>query len=259
MIYDADFHGSCIYDFAEWGDRLYAGAESGVIRSSATGVGTDWDSFNPFDLGNVWELEVFQDHLYAGSVGGLGRIDADRQPELVWKLEEPTQGRHEVISMVADGDQVLYFGTGSEAGTYPYYPGAARVYAHDGVAVSEIFDGDGFDSDGRDHTGVQCLYLADDADRDGVADHRDVCPGTRIPEGVPTRPLGVNRWALVDGDFAFDTKPPKGAKPTRRYTTTDTNGCSCEQIIDALGLGYGHREFGCSIGAMDSWIARVRR
>ena len=123
--------------------------------------------------------------------------------------------------MVADGDQVLYFvGTGSEAGTYPYYPGAARVYAHDGVAVFEIFDGDGFDSDGRDHTGVQCLYLANDADRDGVADHRDVCPGTRIPEGVPTRPLGVNRWALVDGDFAFDTNSPKGAKPTRRYTTT---------------------------------------
>jgi len=37
----------------------------------------------------------------------------------------------------------------------------------------------------------------------------------------------------------------------------DTAGCSCEQIIDAQGLGNGHTKFGCSIGAMQNWISLV--
>ena len=39
-----------------------------------------------------------------------------------------------------------------------------------------------------------------DSDGDGVADELDVCPETVIPEGVPTRRLGRNRFALVDED-----------------------------------------------------------
>ena len=34
----------------------------------------------------------------------------------------------------------------------------------------------------------------------------------------------------------------------------DTRGCSCEQIIDKLGLGKGHRKFGCSPGVVDCWV-----
>ena len=44
-----------------------------------------------------------------------------------------------------------------------------------------------------------------DEDGDGVPDEDDLCPGTVIPESVPTRHLGVNRWALVDDDHHFDT------------------------------------------------------
>ena len=41
------------------------------------------------------------------------------------------------------------------------------------------------------------------------------------------------------------------------YTTTDTGGCSCEQIVAARGLGKGHLKHGCSKGVMTDWIAQV--
>ncbi len=99
-----------------------------------------------------------------------------------------------------------------------------------------------------------------DSDGDGVLDSADMCSGTMIPEEtVPsTGKLGVNRWALVDYDRVFDTTPPKGKGPNRSYTTSDTAGCSCEQIIDELGLGKGHEKFGCSISAMDDWVDLVQ-
>jgi len=96
-----------------------------------------------------------------------------------------------------------------------------------------------------------------DSDGDGVLDDVDVCPGTVIPEGVPTDHLGVNHFALVDGDFVFDTTPPKGKGPQASFTTDDTAGCSCEQIIAALHLGKGHEKFGCSLGAMRNWVDLV--
>ena len=97
-----------------------------------------------------------------------------------------------------------------------------------------------------------------DTDGDGVADDADVCPGTVIPEAtVPSNRLLVNRFALTDGDTNFDTVAPNGPGPGRSYDTEDTGGCSCEQIIDALGLGGGHARFGCSISAMDEWIASL--
>jgi hypothetical protein len=161
--------------------------------------------------------------------------------------------------MAADGDETLYFGTGREAGTGPYDTGTARVYSFDGTNLRQVFDADGADTQVIDHAGVQCLYVVDDEDEDGVPDSRDVCPGTAIPEAVPTQRLGVNRWALVDADFSFDTSAPKGKGPTRSYSTIDTAGCSCKQIIDALGLGHAHAEFGCSISAMDTWVGLVRR
>jgi len=96
-----------------------------------------------------------------------------------------------------------------------------------------------------------------DGDGDGVLDGVDVCPGTEIPEAVPTVTLRPNRYALVDDDLIFDTVTPPGGGPGEELTTADTAGCSCEQIIDALGLGNGHRKFGCSLGAMREWTSLV--
>ena len=39
-----------------------------------------------------------------------------------------------------------------------------------------------------------------DEDEDGICDEDDLCAGSVIPELVPWQELGVNRWALLDGD-----------------------------------------------------------
>lgn len=91
---------------------------------------------------------------------------------------------------------------------------------------------------------------ADDEDCDGIVDSLDACPGTVFPESVPTDGLGKNRWALIDGDTIFDTN----GKQSPAYTLQDTGGCSCEQIIENLGLGAGQTKFGCSNSNMESWI-----
>jgi hypothetical protein len=96
-----------------------------------------------------------------------------------------------------------------------------------------------------------------DEDGDGILDPDDVCPGTVIPESVPTVRLGVNRWALVDDDGIFDTQLPNGNGPGFMFDLEDTAGCSCEQIIEETGLGLGHTRFGCSNGAMMNWAAFI--
>ena len=115
-----------------------------------------------------------------------------------------------------------------------------------------------------DATGDFALAILDDgepstgaSDCDGVPDDFDICLGTEIPEAVPTVELGVNRWALVDGDGVFDTTlPPGGGNgPGLGFDIEDTAGCSCEQIIDQFDLGAGHSKFGCSISAMEDWMS----
>ncbi len=135
-------------------------------------------------------------------------------------------------------------------------------------AAVDLINDDSTPLRSSDHDGL-VLYLMKDEDTDGVADDVDVCPETVIPEAtVPSQRLGVNRWALVDGDGIFDTTPPPGRSgPVGErtslppvvdpFTVQQTGGCSCEQIIDALGLGQGHVKFGCSTGAMRTWIDLV--
>ena len=89
----------------------------------------------------------------------------------------------------------------------------------------------------------------DDVDDDGVLNADDACEDTIYD--APTKGLGQNRWADVDGDGEFDTK---GKNPTGRYfTVEDTLGCSCEQIIETCGYGSGHSKHGCSNSVMDTW------
>ena len=99
------------------------------------------------------------------------------------------------------------------------------------------------------------MVLGADDDGDGVVDLcGDVCLGTVIPESVPTIELKPNRYALVDDDLVFDSR---GNGNRYTFTTEDTAGCSCEQIIEAQHLGKGHTKFGCSLGAMRNWIDLV--
>jgi hypothetical protein len=112
---------------------------------------------------------------------------------------------------------------------------------------------------GSRYGGVLCCRDAcSDADKDGICDKKDRCPGTVLPEPVPTERLGVNRFADTDGDGTFNTVAPNNGGPKRSFTLEDTAGCSCAQIIEALDLGEGHTRFGCSISAMEDWVSRVK-
>jgi cysteine-rich repeat protein len=97
----------------------------------------------------------------------------------------------------------------------------------------------------------------DDLDQDGVCGDEDLCPDTEFVDpdaGVPSKGLGQNRWAEMDGDGVFDTR---GKNPTGRFfTMEDTLGCGCAQIIDECGYGNGHTKFGCSNSVMDWWTGK---
>ena len=125
-------------------------------------------------------------------------------------------------------------------------------------AAEELISDDSSPLASSDHDGL-VLFLTKDKDGDGVFDSLDVCPATSIPESAPSRGLGKNRWALTDGDFDFDTAATAGKGSGRSFTTSDTAGCSCAQIIAALNIGKGHSKFGCSNGIMDRWVKKVSR
>ncbi|MFC1685489.1 putative metal-binding motif-containing protein [Nanoarchaeota archaeon] len=107
------------------------------------------------------------------------------------------------------------------------------------------------------------LVQAQDSDADGVEDSIDLCGNTDLSESVPTKRILFNRFALIDGDSEFDTKEIKNKRlkkfvklfsSKKEYTTADTCGCSCEQIL----LSYddrkrGHWKFGCSSGLIDDF------
>ena len=89
-------------------------------------------------------------------------------------------------------------------------------------------------------------------DCDGVPGYADLCVDTVLPESVPTSGrLRANNSALTGITGVFETAPPNPRGLL--FTTEDTGGCSCEQIVDALHLGQGHLRNGCSPGAMKRW------
>ena len=122
-------------------------------------------------------------------------------------------------------------------------------------AARVLLDDDTTPLRSSDHDGL-VLFLTKDIDGDGVNDDADLCANTMIPEMLGNQ-LCKNRFALTDADFEFDTNGPNGKGPSRSYTTEDTAGCSCTQIVALQGLGYGHSKFGCSIGVMDNWLRFV--
>ena len=64
---------------------------------------------------------------------------------------------------------------------------------------------------------------------------------------------GKNRWTLDNASGVFTQGPPQAGRKFS-FTTEDTGGCSCDQIILAAGLGEGHLKYGCSTGAMLDWM-----
>jgi hypothetical protein len=94
---------------------------------------------------------------------------------------------------------------------------------------------------------------AADTDNDGVDDAVDACPGTVIPERIPTKALLPLHYALTDADTTFNTF--KGQESS--FTTAATAGCSCTQIIARSGLGPLASQFGCNQQVMRMFSAGV--
>ncbi|MGZ6142170.1 MAG: hypothetical protein ACXWLM_02475 [Myxococcales bacterium] len=59
----------------------------------------------------------------------------------------------------------------------------------------------------------------------------------------------------MTADRIFDTLASPSESSGWKFTLDDTGGCSCEQIVDKLGLG--EKKFGCSPGTMENWVERV--
>ncbi|HEV8583407.1 MAG TPA: thrombospondin type 3 repeat-containing protein [Methylomirabilota bacterium] len=116
-----------------------------------------------------------------------------------------------------------------------------------------------FDNDGIGDACDKCPFDANnDEDNDGVCGDVDVCPHSASDQ--PDVKLGVNRFANTNpATPEFETTPPPGGGkgPKKSFTIFDTRGCNCKDIIDALDLGEGHSKFGCSISAMEDFIASL--
>lgn len=137
--------GSCIYDFEDYGDYVYAAAYYGRMWRSSDGI--NWNRIFGSYATHMWELETFQNSLFMGYDNGeLRESDGSDRGTLVFEAADG------IISMETGGGY-LYFGTGGEAGYYGKTTGTAEVYKYNGTGDPELISGS--ISMG---TGVQCLY-----------------------------------------------------------------------------------------------------
>jgi hypothetical protein len=107
------------------------------------------------------------------------------------------------------------------------------------------------------------IYLGGsvDSDGDGVTNDMDLCADTAIPEAsVPeSGHLNPNHYAVLTAGGLFARGEPrgKGDGADTEFSLNDTRGCSCEQIIESMEIGEGHRKYGCSRGIMLEWLASL--
>ena len=175
-------------------------------------------------------------------------------------------------------------GVGDESDAFPRDPNESADLDGDGIGDNADVDDDGdgqSDSDeivcagdprdatvrapdGDEDGTPDCVDEGDeggiDSDGDGVPDARDVCPVTAVPESVPTQSLASYRYALSDGSavgsgapIEFTTNPPRFS-----YSTADTSGCSCEQILTLTeNTRLTERRRGCTRSTLRNFIVDV--
>ena len=149
LHFDADFGNSCVVDFAEYNNKLYAATEMCAYLFGSTN-GINWSIvLDCHDAYALWKLAPFQGWLYLGyDTGELAYMDSSE----IW--QSVLTNSDSIISMVADGNTMLYFGTGAEAvgdvtGTGPGY---VYAYTGNGATNATLISGPMGD-------GVQCLYI----------------------------------------------------------------------------------------------------
>ncbi len=207
--------------------------------------------------------------FFGWSVSQTGDLNLDGIPDLVASAAGDDDGGSDrgavwLLLLNADGtvksENKISATAGGFAGVLAdgdtFGSGVSLLTDLDGNGVPDLLIGARGDDDGGNVTGaVWVLFMARDLDGDTVFDDQDWCPGTTIPESVPTQALKPYHWALFDDDLTFDTVIKGNSNvPNPVFTIVDTGGCSCDQIIDELGLGIGQRKFGCTAGTMQEWI-----
>ena len=123
------YSGSCIYDFQEYQDALFAAAyNGGLLRYSN---GSDWAYVIESQYMHMWELEVFQDNLYMATQNRLQKL-VGANPVTVSTIGTVP---YPIISMCKTGN-VLLLGTGREAGSTYGLEGVGRIYLYDGTLIA---------------------------------------------------------------------------------------------------------------------------
>jgi sugar lactone lactonase YvrE len=152
FYYDTNFAKSCIVNFAEYNNKLYAaGEEPADLFGSTNGI--NWSLVLSYNSAYaLWGMEPFQGQLYLGySDGKLAYIDSSEAWHSVLTVSDS------IISMVAGGNTMLYFGTGAGAVGVATGSGPGYVYAYTGNGAT-----DATLISGPLGTGVQCLYYPPD-------------------------------------------------------------------------------------------------
>jgi hypothetical protein len=260
----ADLNGGGVWDFSAYSRALYAATYLGRVYRSADGL--EWDMVFDYDqnhLLNLWEMEQFDGFLYLGDEGGrLRRMNRAGTTYSVWTA--PTS----LISMVADGRDGLYVGTGTEAHGGDGAPGGV-VYRYEGA-------GDPQPISGVLGEGVQCLFMPHtfpDIRREHWASEEiESCQVAGIVGGYPDGHFSPTRAvtraqmavflarALLGGD---ENVPGGPASPT--YPDVDTDHwaykyvecISDNSIAQGFGDGTFHPEYLVTREQMAVFIARA--
>jgi hypothetical protein len=150
---DADLFRSCVVDFAEYNNELYAATQENADLIGSTN-GINWSDVIDYNQAYaLWALQLFQGQLYLGySDGTLAYMDWSGMWHAVLTASDS------IISMAATGDVALYFGIGAEAVGLATGngPGYVCAYTGSGATNATLISG-------PMGNGVQCLYKTPDA------------------------------------------------------------------------------------------------
>jgi len=199
--------GSCIWDFAELGSALYAGAWSHLGQQSgpvyhmlpeSCGATHPWGVALTTDQQN-WALESFRTLLYIGTGGDNGG------QLLTWRVQDSTLtlvrswsspvANSGVSALAAQGDDLLFIGMGLPDGYTYTVPGQttdprAEVWRFDGASFHRVSPPDTPSAENPFGGGVQTLLLKPGAFPD--------CDFNWVPDACDVAALDCNGNGVVD-------------------------------------------------------------